>query len=159
MFRIPNGRNTCGLRNKIASHLGGSKRKDDIMKNQLLIILGLLAGTLLLAIACSKKNEEVLKQSIVPVVCTTDSMTYSKDILPILQSYCYGCHGNGNTGGSGGISLDGYSNLKFMVDNGKLVGTVTHASGFFPMPSGQPKMPDCEVSKIVAWVDQGAQNN
>ena len=91
--------------------------------------------------------------------CKTDSLSYSKDIVPILENYCYGCHGNGSTAGSGGILLEGYSNLIVQADNGKLVGNITHAPGFVPMPFGQPKMPDCEISKIVGWVDQGTLDN
>ena len=119
----------------------------------------MISGIIVLSIGCSKQNETELNKSIVPSVCNTDSLSYSKDIVPILQNYCYSCHGNGNTGGSGGINLDGYANLKPMADNGHLVGEVTHAPGFIGMPFDQPKMPDCEVSKIVAWVDQGALNN
>ena len=118
-----------------------------------------IAGIILFSLACTKKNEQELAQSVTPVVCNTDSLSYSKDIVPILESYCYSCHGDGNTGGSGGINLDGYANLKVRVDNGQLVGCVTHASGFVPMPYGQPQMPDCEVSKVAAWVSQGAVNN
>jgi hypothetical protein len=36
---------------------------------------------------------------------------------------------------------------------------VTHAPGFVGMPYGLPKLPDCEVNTIVAWVHQGALNN
>src|SRR4249920_2070691 len=93
-----------------------------------------IAGVILFSLSCTKKNEQELSKT---VVCSTDSMSYSKDIVPILESNCYSCHGNGNTGGSGGISLDGYSNLKVRVDNGQLVGCVTHAPGFVPMPFGQ----------------------
>ena len=119
---------------------------------------GLLAASLLmLALACSKTNEEELKASSIP--CNTDSVSYSKDIVPLFQNYCAGCHGNGNTAGSGGINLDSYLNLKVYADNGKLVGNVTHAPGFIPMPYGQPKMPDCQVNTIVAWVSQGTKNN
>jgi hypothetical protein len=126
------------------------------MKRILCVAIMATAGVILFSMACTKKNEQELSQTI---VCTTDSMSYSKDIVPILESYCYGCHGNGSTGGSGGINLDGYSNLKVRVDNGELVGCVSHAEGFVPMPFDQPKMPDCEVSKVVAWVNQGALNN
>ena len=129
------------------------------MKNHFRAILTILTSILFLVIACSKKNEADLRQTTTPIVCNTDSVSYSKDIVPILQNYCYGCHGNGDTGGSGGINLDGYNNLKIRTDNGDLVGGVTHASGYVAMPFDQPKMPDCEVSKIVAWVNQGTQNN
>jgi mono/diheme cytochrome c family protein len=117
----------------------------------------IVAGMLLLIIACSKTSEDKLSGG--GNTCDTTSVSYSTDILPILESNCYGCHGSGNTGGSGGISLDGYSNLKVYADNGFLVGNVRHDAGFVGMPYGLPKLPDCEVNKIVAWVNQGAENN
>jgi Cytochrome C oxidase, cbb3-type, subunit III len=114
---------------------------------------------LLFVYGCTKENEEKLSNSTGTPTCKTDSMSYSNNVVPIMQSYCFSCHGNGNTGGSGGINLEGYNNLKPYVDNGKLVGNITHAPGYVPMPYGQPKMPDCEINQIVAWVDQGAKNN
>ena len=122
-------------------------------------LTGMICLIMLLVFGCTKQNEETLSDSTGTTTCKTDSMSYTSDVVPILQSYCYRCHGNGNTGGSGGINLDGYTNLKPYADNGKLVGNITHAPGFVPMPYGQPKMPDCEINQIVAWVSQGTQNN
>jgi len=122
-------------------------------------LTGMICLIMLLVFGCTKQNEETLSDSTGTTTCKTDSMSYTSDVVPILQSYCYSCHGNGNTGGSGGINLDGYTNLKPYADNGKLVGNITHAPGFVPMPYGQPKMPDCEINQIVAWVSQGTQNN
>jgi hypothetical protein len=124
------------------------------MKRFFCVALMATAGVVFFSLACTKKNEQEFAK-----VCTTDSMSYSKDIVPILENNCYGCHGNGNTGGSGGINLDGYANLNVMVKNGHLIGCVTHAPTFTPMPYNLPKLPDCEISKIVAWVDQGALDN
>jgi hypothetical protein len=45
------------------------------------------------------------------------------------------------------------------VNNGKLMGSITWASGFSPMPKNASKMPDCEIQKIQKWIDQGALNN
>ncbi len=128
-----------------------------MMKNTVYSLLLLVVFMSLMIFACSKASEDKLSTG--TSTCDTTSVSYSSDIIPILQSYCYGCHGNGNTAGSGGISLDGYSNLKTYADNGYLVGNITFAAGYNPMPYGQPKMPDCQVNKIVAWVHQGAQNN
>jgi len=91
--------------------------------------------------------------------CDTTSVRYATDIKNIPQNSCYGCHGNTSNGSSGGIVLEGYSNLTKWVINGSLVGNVTHATGYVAMPYGLPKLPDCEVNKIVAWVHQGALNN
>ncbi|MDE3142613.1 MAG: hypothetical protein KGL19_00565 [Bacteroidota bacterium] len=135
------------------------------MKKTISILSILGSITLIGIISCSKQSADTLTTTpttpTTPVTsqCDTSAVKYSADITSILQNNCYSCHGSGNTGGSGGILLEGYSNLKIWADNGKLVGNVTHASGFVAMPYGLPKLPDCQVNKIVAWVHQGALNN
>ena len=122
----------------------------------LLILIGIFT-------ACSKTSEDKLAATTpvnTPVTtCDTVGMKYSSNIVPILQANCYSCHGNGSTGGSGGISLDGYANLKKWADNGYLVGNITHASGYVAMPLGGGKLSDCDINKIIAWIHQGEPNN
>lgn len=131
------------------------------MTKLLTVMIVAFCFILIFAIGCTKQNEETLSTTTPtpPATCKTDSMSYANDIVPIMEGYCYGCHGNGNTGGSGGINLQGYANLKPYADNGKLVGNITHAPGYVGMPYGQPKMPDCEINQISAWVSQGTKNN
>jgi hypothetical protein len=136
-----------------------AKRKQRIMTKTWIFLIVCFSLLLLLVYGCTKQNEEALSNSTVPPTCSTDSMSYVNNVVPIMQNYCFTCHGNGSTGGSGGINLEGYANLKPYADNGKLVGNITHAPGYVPMPYGQPKMPDCEVNQIVAWVNQGTKNN
>ncbi len=121
--------------------------------------LGISFGTLfILALffgSCSNDNKDQLE----PTTCDTVNMKYSVDIVPILDHYCYGCHGNGNTGGSGGINLQDFKTLKGYAENGQLYGNISHAPGYIGMPYGQAKMPDCEINKILDWINQGAPNN
>ena len=117
---------------------------------------GLLLAILALTYSCKKGSQDVLSGG---ATCDTVAMSYSTNVVPILQENCYTCHGNGNTAGSGGILLEGYSNLKVYATNGQLVGNVTHAPGYVPMPYGLPKLPNCEVNTIVDWVNNGALNN
>ena len=126
------------------------------MKKNSLFFLVLLFTGIILVISCSKSSEDQLAPK---TTCDTVAVKYSSTIISILQTNCYSCHGVGNTGGSGGILLEGYANLKKWADNGYLVGNITHASGFVAMPYGKPKMSDCEIKKIVAWVRQGSLNN
>ncbi|BAV06677.1 hypothetical protein SAMN05421788_107337 [Filimonas lacunae] len=128
------------------------------MKNNIALLL-LGAGCITLAIiSCSKTSEEKLTAG-TSNTCDTVNVSYSATIVPILQANCYSCHGSSSNGGSGGIVLEGYTNLVKWVNNGYLVGNVTHAPGYVAMPYGKAKLPDCEVNTIVAWVRQGAKNN
>lgn len=103
--------------------------------------------------ACSKDSEDEFAAQ----QCSTDNMRYSADILPIVSANCYGCHGNGTV--TNGIDLDGYAKLKIQADNGNLIGAVTHATGYTPMPYNAPKLSDCDINKIKSWVQSGAPNN
>ncbi|MGE5106890.1 MAG: hypothetical protein ACM3H8_05065 [Sphingobacteriales bacterium] len=127
---------------------------------ELICITALLVGMT----GCSKKNTDSTYMS--PGggntgnnQCDTTVVKYSTDIVPIMQTICYNCHGNGNTSGSGGYLLEGYANLKPWATDGHLVGNVTHAPGYVAMPYNLPKLSDCNINKIVAWVHQGALNN
>lgn len=123
------------------------------------LITTVIASITMLVIACSKSAETDFTTNTGGNTCDTTSVKYALDIVPILQGNCYSCHGSGSTGGSGGIDLSTYAKLKVYASNGYLVGNVTHAPGYVPMPYGQAQLPSCEVNKIVAWVHQGAQNN
>ena len=131
------------------------------MKNRYSIPL--IGGLILLcgALSCSKQNVANLTP-VVPVTpsgCDTVNMKYTANVIPVLQANCYSCHGSGSTGGSGGISLDGYVAIKHWADNGRLIGDITHADGFVGMPFGRPKLDTCSINKIISWVNNGAQNN
>jgi hypothetical protein len=91
--------------------------------------------------------------------CDTTGMSYQTDIVPILSANCYACHGeNSNTSGMG-IILEGYGNIQPKAVSGTLIGVITHASGFPAMPKDAGKLSDCNIAKIRAWVDAGAQDN
>ena len=126
------------------------------MKISLSVIL--ISCLFILVISCSKSSEDKLNANS-GSTCDTVNMKYTTDVVPILQANCYSCHGEGNTAGSGGISLDSYSSLKEYADNGILAGNITHAAGYVAMPYGLPKLPDCEINTILDWINRGSQNN
>jgi len=103
---------------------------------------------------CYYDVEEELYPSI---ECQTMEMSYANDILPIIESNCYGCH---NTVAKfGNIILEGYSQLLKHVDDGSLLSVIKHSAGFSPMPKNGAKLLECEIEKIEAWVADGALNN
>lgn len=110
--------------------------------------------TSLLITGCYYDNEEDLYPE---NTCVTSNMSYSNNILPILEDNRYSCHSQ--VSNQGGVTLEGYNNLKSYVDNGKLIGVINHQSGFPAMPQGVSKLGQCQIDKIEAWVDQGSPNN
>ncbi|NVO18085.1 MAG: hypothetical protein HXX13_00200 [Bacteroidetes bacterium] len=89
--------------------------------------------------------------------CDTANVAYSTHIRPIITNFCLGCH-NGTSPG-GGIPLALYSDVKAIADNGRLVGTIDHLTGYSPMPKNGNKLTDCQVRMVKIWIGQGAPNN
>jgi hypothetical protein len=128
------------------------------MKHTLIVALIFFLLPAIVLFSCTKANEQQL-QGGGGTVCDTVGMTYSGDVVPILQANCYSCHGNGNTGGSGGINLDGYENIQVYAQNGTLAKVITHAPGYPAMPYGLPKLDECSINKILDWINRGAPND
>ena len=130
------------------------------MKLKLSLPAAVLAMLICCAAACSKENEQKVATPVTGGTgCDTVNMKYAADVVPILQQHCYSCHATGSNGGSGGISLDSYSDLRKWADNGFLLGNVRHDPGFVGMPYMQAKLDSCTINKIVSWVKNGSQNN
>ncbi len=129
------------------SHTNQSPKTMRIISKILLLYMALFVG-------CYHDKEEEL----VPCTADTSHVHYAPEVTSILTSYgCYGCHVG--TAPEGGISLEGYAAVKKLVDNGRLLGAVSHVPGFAPMPHGAPKMTECDINIIKAWVIAGAPDH
>lgn len=92
--------------------------------------------------------------------CDTTAVTFSKTILPILQTNCYGCHSISENAASGGnVNLQDFTTLKQVVDKGNFYGAITHNPINLPMPKDGTKLDTCSITKIKIWIDHGALNN
>lgn len=85
--------------------------------------------------------------------CDTTNSTYTVKVEPVIRRACYSCHGTGIN--LGGITLEGVDNLRRYADNGQLLGSIEHRSGFSPMPKSAPKLSECEIGTINAWINAG----
>jgi hypothetical protein len=118
--------------------------------NMVKAILALSAIVVLILSSCYYHKEDVLY----PTICDTTNMTYSVNIVPLLNSYtCLSCHFGQNA--SGGIRLEIYDSIKTVAGNGRLLGAITHSPGYKPMPDGAPKMSPCDINKMKAWIAAG----
>lgn len=91
------------------------------------------------------------------ITCDTTAVSYSGFIAPLFSTFCAGCHSGGNP--SGGILLNSYNGVKAVALNGRLLGAISWSPGFKSMPDGGNKLTDCSISKIQAWINDGAPNN
>ncbi|TWT74751.1 c-type cytochrome domain-containing protein [Allorhodopirellula solitaria] len=98
-------------------------------------------------------------------VPAAEPVDFAQDVLPILETYCVGCHTSGD--GEGGFALDSHKALIAGGDSGSAVTPGAAASSrMLLMVSGkmEPAMPpegeaqptDEEFSLLQDWIDQGA---
>ena len=103
--------------------------------------------------------------------CGDKPLTYQADIKPIIDANCMACHVPGGEGyEKSGLLMDSYEAVMKGTQYGPVVipgSSVSstlyrlvsgQADPSIRMPHGQGTLPDAEVSKIAAWIDQGAKN-
>lgn len=99
-----------------------------------------------------------VEEELYPTIeCQTENMSYADDIIPIISTNCYACHASNVNFGN--VTLDSHTDISVHVDNGRLMGSINHQSGFSPMPQNANKLLDCEIEKIESWIVDGAPDN
>jgi hypothetical protein len=89
--------------------------------------------------------------------CDTLAVSFSKIILPIINTHCKTCH-SGSTP-FGNVFLTNFAEVRNYALNGKLVCVINWNNGCPKMPSGGQKLDDCSINQIENWINQGSQNN
>ncbi len=117
----------------------------------IIAIIGIFTG------CYNDKADKLYVTPATPDSCNVTTVTFAAVIQPIIQKNCAisGCH---DASSINGYLLDNYAHIALQARNGNLVGTVTHASGFDPMPQ-TGSITACQVKQIQAWVAAGYQNN
>ena len=87
--------------------------------------------------------------------CDSTNISYAASIVPIVNTYCKGCHNA--TVLSGGIRLDLYSGIQQVAQNGQLTGAITGTLPLMPQSGG--KLSICDIGILRNWVKEGAKNN
>ncbi len=79
---------------------------------------------------------------------------FDREIKPMLDEYCYGCHGGGI--GKGGVTLDEFSNTAELKDHKLWLRALKNVrSGIMP-PATEPHLPSAEAAKLVEWIKRQA---
>jgi hypothetical protein len=87
--------------------------------------------------------------------CDTTQFTYTGTIQPMIQLHCVGCHVQGSAGGS----LTDYLSVRNAAVNGKLIGDISHLTGYNAMPLGGTQLLACQITQVKEWVAAGAPDN
>ncbi len=91
--------------------------------------------------------------------CDTTTVTYSNQIVSILNAQCNYCHGAAANSIGGGIYLNTYAALKPYVNNGSFLNSILQNGKASAMPKNGAKMDNCSILKIQSWINKGALNN
>jgi hypothetical protein len=86
--------------------------------------------------------------------CDTTTVSFSKDVMPIINNRCstVGCHVQG---GSGIGILENHTQIKAMIDKGSFEQRVFVQRD---MPTSGP-LSDCQIEHLQKWIADGALNN
>ena len=102
-----------------------------------------------------------------PTTCDSIPVSYTKDIIPILQLHCYSCHSPTYTHYTG-VDLENYTSLRSYMNSyyygdgvfgSQFYHTIKKSFGVVPMPPNNDKLSDCEASKVHEWILNNAPNN
>ena len=75
---------------------------------------------------------------------------FAKEIKPILNEYCYGCHGGGID--KGGVTLDEFASGADLKDHALWVRALRNVrTGIMP-PADEPRLPPELAEKLTKWV-------
>ena len=91
---------------------------------------------------------------------TSGVVSYSADINPIMINSCgsaNSCHQSGTSDSD--IPLDNILNLRDVVNDGSLMGSILHDPSYVPMPNGGGSLSPCSIQKIQAWINRGTLDN
>ena len=102
----------------------------------------------------------------------TRQVSYSKDVMPILEKNCMSCHKEGGKGQvATGFSMETYEDF---MKGTKFGPVIVPGSGFsstlailiehkadpkLNMPHKKQPLPEQDIETIKLWIDQGAKNN
>jgi len=94
----------------------------------------------------------------------TSLVSFSEDVLPILQNRCVKCHGGERT--EEGLVLSAYADVIAGSWNGLVIAPGNSAESFLikqivsgEMPKRAPRLLPAEIRIITEWVDAGAPDN
>jgi WD40 repeat protein/mono/diheme cytochrome c family protein len=122
--------------------------------------------TLSLLIACGAFVSVSTAHADEPKKTENEKVSYFKDIRPILQAHCQGCHQPAKA--RGGFVMTAFDKLLAAGESGKtaivpkdagkshLMALITPKDGKASMPEGKKPLHDTEIDLIGRWIAQGA---
>ncbi|AXT53568.1 hypothetical protein D1818_23090 [Aquimarina sp. BL5] len=87
------------------------------------------------------------------------NITYNDQVASLIEIHCFKCHAQDvYKEKASRHKIFDYTNLKKSGESGQLIGSITHAQGFIPMPYRKGvKIDSCAIEVIKKWVELGMQ--
>ena len=77
-------------------------------------------------------------------------VTFKREIQPVLNEYCYDCHGAGVA--KGGVTLDEFSTTAELKDHKLWLRALNNVRSKIMPPADEPHLPPAEAEKLSAWI-------
>lgn len=97
-------------------------------------------------------------------VAAASAVSFSNDVLPLLQSQCTRCHGESKA--EEGLRLDSFEMLMAGAEDGAVIVPGDAANSLLvqlvesgQMPRRSTKLSAEQIQLLVDWINQGANNN
>ena len=108
---------------------------------------------------------EPKKEKMMPAATGKETVSFARDIAPILISNCNGCHYNG-TRPSGGLQFNAFAGLLKGGDSGRVIENMKPEGSLLirklrgtegaRMPLGRTPLSDEQIQLVATWIKEGA---
>ena len=91
-------------------------------------------------------------------LCDTSFMSFEMDIYPIISANCIICHGGASP--TAGLALETYAQINQSATDPYygIINRISRLEGDPLMMPGSYRLPQCQIDKIAAWVNNALNN-
>ena len=99
------------------------------------------------------KDAKDATREVVAEIANIPTPDFAGDVKPLLETYCYKCHGNGKK--KGNLALDGFPSMEASIRDQKTWSHVLENVRIGDMPPEEEKQPTLdERERIMTWIDR-----
>ncbi|MEO7598070.1 MAG: DUF1587 domain-containing protein [Opitutus sp.] len=80
--------------------------------------------------------------------------SFEQEIQPVLDQYCYDCHGNGSE--KGGVKLDEFENAEALRDHKLWLRALNNVRSHIMPPANKEQLPPEDAAKLMTWIKRQA---
>jgi hypothetical protein len=123
-----------------------------ILKLKNLSFLLIICASVLVVMSCDDEDDPE------PGACETENLTYDNWAKDYIDGSCAtaGCHDADFAANMVPFGMFDYESTKAAVGFDRIIGSIKRETGFSPMPKGGAMVSDCNISKMEAWIADGA---